>query len=592
MQHNIADTYCMNSNFKKELGNPRSIADAVPAILLAWLALIELIVVGSWILGLDGVPFAAALSWLICAGFAVWIGAQSRQVRKWLGALAASTSVAVFCLLLGSSSHDFSSDGQTYHQQAILAISDKWNPLTSTIYPGPYSLWISHYAKGPWIIAASLTTLSGNIEAGKGIAYILAFCASLLTYQTFRSLYQSKRAFSGGVALLVALNPVFCYQVQTYYFDSHVASLLTIFTCLVFLNLKYKKVTYAVALTASYVLAVNTKFSMLPYLGVIVVVSVVLAWYRKKQLAALNVIRISTVGALISAFVGFNPYFTNWADKGHPFYPLYGEGKVDIITGHVSPEFLQNNRVEKFALSVFSEVEPRGSSDLHPTENQTRLKFPFTVKADELKAFYKYTDVRIAGFGPLFGGVLTLLLLALLLSGKQYPLTENEKLFAAPLVGLIAAVMLMPESWWARYAPQTWFITLTGLFIVAIRSGNRYARFSSRLGLATASLNVIIIFSLAIANRLIVELDFRAQATSLATIAGRVGQLPVADLQHSTRHRFSVLGIPLYETRVFSCPGVSDNLIGTDTRICIPAHEAHSYQPGSALVAAVKAKFI
>ena len=92
------------------------------------------------------------------------------------------------------------------------------------------------------------------------------------------------------------------------------------------------------------------------------------------------------------------------------------------------------------------------------------LKLPCTVSLTEIKHFAS-PDVRVGGFGPLFGGAL---LLAIVVSGLllwRYPGRRCEHNGQIVLMALIGAkTLLFSETWWARFAPQLWLIpTMAGL---------------------------------------------------------------------------------------------------------------------------------
>ena len=83
--------------------------------------------------------------------------------------------IILICILLGINLWDASYDGSWYHADLIHKLSyDSYNPYYDTwilkeneLTAYHSSLWISCYAKGYEIIAATIVSLTGNLESGK-----------------------------------------------------------------------------------------------------------------------------------------------------------------------------------------------------------------------------------------------------------------------------------------------------------------------------------------------------------------------------------------------------------------------------------------
>jgi hypothetical protein len=561
---------------------------AVVTLLLSWLAATQLLVVAGWWFGIVAYTPLAWLSFaLACAlsGFA----AGPDACRRWAGPVPALALLAVgACIGLALLSHDFSADGQSYHQQAILALAQGWNPVRTPDYAGPYTLWLSHYPKGAWIVAASLLSLTGQIEAGKGIAYLLMLCVALVAYQVLRELRPQHPRTAWLLALLLAFNPIACYQIQTYYVDSQLASLLSLFVLLCHRTLRTASPLAALALVTVCVLGINLKFSVLPFFVVIGAVALLAGWRYERNAAGWVSLRRTLFGGLVAAMlVGFHPYVTNWMSKGHPFYPLAGSGAVDILVGHVEADFLRRNRIEKLGLSLLSASEPRMAKVLPAEEKQFRLKWPFVVQPAELKAFYLYTDVRVGGFGPWMGGALLLLLTAAALAVIERRSVPPTQRFAVGLsAGVLMSILIMPEAWWARYAPQLWLLAVLGAGLLATRVPRRAGSALATAALLAFSVDVLLVAIPALANRIATELDYRAQTASLKVIAEAGIPAQIAIREDSTRYRLQHEGVTVEEVREANCQGLSDHLIATDSPLCVPAGAMRAYRRGSAWLAA------
>jgi hypothetical protein len=90
-----------------------------------------------------------------------------------------------------------------------------------------------------------------------------------------------------------------------------------------------------------------------------------------------------------------------------------------------------------------------------------QLKVPFALYASELPPFLGPTT-RVAGLGPWFGGCFLLaLVLTVLLLARRTDRSSAPIITALFVVGvLLGTVIVMPETWWARYAPQLWLVPL------------------------------------------------------------------------------------------------------------------------------------
>jgi hypothetical protein len=172
-----------------------------------------------------------------------------------------------------------------------------------------------------------------------------------------------------------------------------------------------------------------------------------------------NAVAAICLGVLV---LGFDPYVTNVRQGLHPFYPVMGSNRIDVMTHNTPPVLLHRNRPLKFLISFFSQA-----SDV---ETWKVIKIPFTVSKQELHSLAA-PDVRLGGWGVFFSGV-TLGSLALFLLMKGW--RRNASLVLA-LVLVAATSFINPECWWARYAPQ---IALLPVFLLlpGLRAESRRAR--------------------------------------------------------------------------------------------------------------------
>lgn len=167
--------------------------------------------------------------------------------------------------------------------------------------------------------------------------------------------------------------------------------------------------------------------------------------------------------------MGFNPYITNTMRHGHPFWPVRGEYTINVMAAGGDDEFLNQSRMEKLFKATFSPSYNHAMS-----MDQVQYKIPGTIHAKEIRALFA-VDTRMGGFGVWYslGVILTVIGSAFLLKYHK----EQLKLCLVIIAWLLLSVIINPESWWARYAPQLYVVFLLMAFLVVKGCQNRYGKF-------------------------------------------------------------------------------------------------------------------
>ncbi|HEY3445906.1 MAG TPA: hypothetical protein VGK67_06045 [Myxococcales bacterium] len=494
-----------------------------------------------------------------CAATGLAIAALRRAGASWKRACAvgfAPVLLTLACSALAGAFYDISCDGNFYHQDAILRLARGWNPIRdSPIADGSASEFINHYAKGAWTLEAGLYGLFQRLEAAKGPNLLLLVSAGLLAYEALRALGVRRRIAIPGAALLAA-NPVALYQSLSFYVDGQVGStVLALLSSLVLVRQRSDRLAELTAAgTAVYL--VNIKFTGIAFLGFVGLIGLgaVLPLGRRR------VARLALVlgaGALVGVFgVGFNPYVTNTLQAGHPFHPLFGPSRIDIMSTQTHPAFSRASAVEKLGRAHFS----RASNSITSFPN---LKLPFAITRNELVT-YRSSDVRFAGFGPWFGG---LLLLAL---GLGAGLARRPGTRAAFLVVLALALsgIVTPEAWWARYVPYLWLPPVLLAIWAASTDGPRL-RPAGLLALVAAGVNALLVLVPYASHQWQEAKDLRRQLRAIAATSGGqpVRLEPAAFV--SVDARLAEAGIR-FERGPLDCP-TPERLHGfPDARLCVP----------------------
>lgn len=486
---------------------------------------------------------AAWLGWLFGHGLngplamAAALGATMAMLRagglSWraaAGSTLSMLSLAALAALAAATLHELSDDGQQYHHQAVMEMSRGWNPLREWSVPADNleAVWINGYAKSHWVYAALLHRLGAGIEAGKSFSWLIAVAAGLLVHALL-----TKRLGWGGrgaalVAVIATLNPVVAYQWPTLLNDQILACLML----LAFASLAWafgappsiaERRRDAVLIATVFALMASVKASGVAFGGLIVLACLPLVAWGGGSAAARRLGGAAIAGLAVGVLVlGFNPYVTNTIRHGHPFHPLAGPGKIDIIRHNIPPGVQELSRPAKLVRSLAA----RSSSVLDPSYQGPPLlapKIPGDVSLAELKPFLHKNFVHIGGFGPWFS-------LALLLSllGAAWALTTRRRsawrrgMLVLPPLLLLGIALAFPEPWWARYVPHLWLVpVVVAVALVSLGRDEHDARLR-RVGwgvLAVSAINALGVALVFVVGTVPRQLDLRTQLESLRALS-------------------------------------------------------------------------
>ncbi|MGE5341010.1 MAG: hypothetical protein ACM3SY_05955 [Candidatus Omnitrophota bacterium] len=462
-----------------------------------------------------------ALSFVLVRLLPYFKGSQTESFYS-IGDFIKITALFVLLIILSSLIsiwvYDFSYDGQTYHQSAVIALANGWNPFHEPFvekYNPEYKrallgneLYVDHYTKASWMTAASIYRLTGRIEAGKMFNFLYILAAFLVTLNFLRHFGRIPEISKLIISALVALNPVSLYQMWSFYNDGQMASLMSMLLVLAFQYIMFREDRTYIFLFPIVVIISNIKFTGLFYSMMIMGMSWLTVFIIDRDWQRRFGISMGVAFVIAFLFIGFQPYVTNLIYKGNIVYPavrLEG-GKIEtVLNKQAPPAFLKKDRFSKLVYSVFS------SSD--NASNMPRLKVPFSIGENEMKAF-NVTDARYGGFGPLFGSILLLVLVVMLI--VAFKLRRIVWLFSfIPAMLILLVTLLSPESWWARLSPQLWLLPIT--FIVTFYYfPNEYVEYFRGFILSILLLNCVLVFTQNTNYTLETNIQFRRQIAALA----------------------------------------------------------------------------
>lgn len=413
-------------------------------------------------------------------------------------------------LIVSDNFYDISHDGQMYHQEAIIQLQQGWNPIydkdleenldnkkaneihISKINP---NFWINHYAKGNWLLSSVIYDLTGKIEQSKvGNIYFLII-SFLLTMSLLLKLSLNK-FYSIWFALLAAFNPIVITQLFTFYIDGQLASLFLILLVLLIMNYIEYNNKFVVAIGLTIIMFINIKFTALGYALILCTIPFIADLYlnnRNLNMKLMGNFKLKfnkklfyflsssfLIGIII---VGSNSYVKNTINHGNPMYPLAGEERVDIMTHTTPNSFKEATWIEKLYLSIFSETS-------NSTTEKLKTKFPISI-TDEEKSLLWVMDIRVGGFGPLFGAIVILSIFGILI-WRKILFGLKGKLFLIVSIFVFFTVLINPELWWARYVPQLWLLPLFYLMFLALSKKNKRKMFYIHFVSVIISINIFL----------------------------------------------------------------------------------------------------
>lgn len=394
-------------------------------------------------------------------------------------------------IVIGGNLIDYTADGNTYHKLAIGNMKDGWNPVyedqenfannsNKSLWIQKYYLWGNTYAKGHYIYGASVYKIFGNIETAKSINFISLILVLILMY-VYIYLKSNKRLLSILLALAFSTVPTIVTQLSTNYIDGLV---FCYFFIMIFLNyLIYQKLNnnkkfefintniLFFLLMVVITILINIKFSSFAFAGVYSLVFFIYYIYlyiKKKNKNNLLFIKKYFISGFLSIIIGvfvigLSTYPKNYINHGHPFYPLRGKGKVDIITTMQPVSFKNKTPIYKFLVSTFSQSE----NITYASKKKPKLKIPFTIHESE-KRDACLVDTRMGGNGIFFSGIFIISIIALIIELFKICKT-NRELFVFHMMTIILTVLLMftlTEVWWARYFPQIFLFSIIPLLLM------------------------------------------------------------------------------------------------------------------------------
>jgi hypothetical protein len=171
------------------------------------------------------------------------------------------------------------------------------------------------------------------------------------------------------------------------------------------------------------------------------------------------------------------------------------------------------------------------------------------VSPGEIIPFFT-PDTRIGGWGPLFGGVLILAAGMLLIAACT--LSPYLRRALPAVLVLAGSILIFPEPWWARFAPQVWVLPFVPI-LLSYYAGGAAMRILRTAALMALSVNVLFVLAIYTGAETWASLYLHRHLSILSQMS-REKPLP-ADFQlyYSNRVRLAEAGVQFHESSAGSC---------------------------------------
>ena len=127
--------------------------------------------------------------------------------------------------------YDLSWDGQGYHQSAIIALKEGWNPVSEASIKFreklPSQIFAESYPSALWEVQSAVYAVTDQVNSGKILNFAIAGVAFFFVFALLRRLSMGF-LFAGVIASAMVLQPVFLIQALTYMQDGFGYELLLI----------------------------------------------------------------------------------------------------------------------------------------------------------------------------------------------------------------------------------------------------------------------------------------------------------------------------------------------------------------------------
>ena len=405
-------------------------------------------------------------------------------------------------------------------------------------------LWVRHYPKGPWYVAAAIYETTGCIEWGKCMNF-LAWAAMGLAVFAAGLDWGLRRRHAAAIALVVSLNPVVMSELTTYMVDGILMGFLTVVVAAVFSGFRRPQPVVVWTGIMATIVSINAKFTGLVFLCFVFAAGWLWCAVRRRVWLRTYTGWVLLTLLLGAGLLGYNPYVTNTIHRQQPFYPVLGsttfpslttQGKEGIELAETPKNLMGRSRFFRLGYAIFG----RPGNQPYRKEPNAQLMWPFTARPADL-FYYRYHETRVAGFGPFFSGAL---LIGLgLAAWVMFQPKLSRWVLALTALTIINSLLISLHLWWPRYGPQLWLLPILPVVFIFWGARSRWALGAAWTLVALLTVNAGIVTVVRMAWETKASQKLRQQLTELRQ-SGREIEICFRYFEVSGEARLKVWGVP------------------------------------------------
>jgi len=472
--------------------------------------------------------------------------------------------------------YDLSYDGQYYHETAVIALADKWNPIYDRTFPlkTPQSSAEALDEGSPkiiWSIDASIYKLTHNIDSATVINLFIGLIALVFAWDGLRTL-GLKPKWALILSVLVVFTTLFFQQLFSFMEDSLSYDFLIIgIASIIHIKKGRDKLTYFLCLLISLIFLAGTKYSDLYIFLALVSVTTYIIFSQK--LYMLKMFKLVALAGLICALVTLsNPYITNITRYHAIDYPDNEKVIADSLRATGVPANIRtDSRLELFYYGIFSSAE---NSNIQNPANYAHLKIPFTFTKLDIITEATDTSKLVGGYGVFFSGIFIVSGMAYvyLMTIKKSKHGKTAFTWLSVVLGLILiSCLLIPIPNYSRYNSQLDLlpVAIVVALLIIRRGSGRLGRILAVFLTICISLNI---YFDAVPALLFMQTDFSAINYQLSSLKRTDKTYLVhANIFYSNYIELESYGIKTkISTSQVTCKNPGSLLLSYSTELCPP----------------------
>lgn len=402
---------------------------------------------------------------------------SKRTSNRLFAVLLVGISILIVSVCVSGVWIDNSTDGNSFIKPAIGFLKYGWNPIYESVsdfikdfsYLLPDNIlegedWINCYPKASWIYGAYLYALTGNIESGKAMAFLVFLACFFITIHMVKR-FGTTTSQAVVISLVMHLNPITFKHMITFYMDGMLSNLFCLLLLLLaYITLHRKRGDREILLIEACVIFLcgTLKFTGLAFAAIFSFIFYILWIYyaiKEKDTLLLKKMTVYYILVVLVTVViaGSNSYIKNLILYTSPVYPL----TMDTAAVNCPTVIADCPNIVKNVIMMFTRSSNYNGT--YPLE----LKIPFTMNFEEFASCTARNTMR-GDFGPLFSGCFLVSLVFVLLELPRFKKKAPDHfcVIITYLTILVLNSFIFDNVWHYRYHPYVYGVIVLAAWIL------------------------------------------------------------------------------------------------------------------------------